>query len=625
MNAQTLTCKSCGAPIDYRDGEETAVCGYCGTVNRLVEDAPPEKPAAAAPVGGAVAGDRTEALLKRGFLFLENSEPDRAKQYFEKVLELDPEEYRAYLGCLMIELSVKEEREILSVDVNLESLKNYRQARRFAPREKRAVLDGYPRIIQNRRLERVRAGEEAARIQAIEDEKLTQGEITAQAVRARNAAKIDPVFQKKAGCLFILAVIVTVAAYGFTSFRQNQELYDSGTAYLQAGDYENALKAFKSIGDGIHNVREQIRSANYLQAGRLYEDGEYFKAAGYYIKTDGYGDSTQKLRSIFRSFSPILFVDDYAGFFQRDETVAIPDCQDPGETAKKLLGWRGAVLPRSAFSNHWFNGFALTGGGALLYAGDKDIPIEKTAGWPGLVDLWSYFSDDKDYVIGLTANGDLRWIDSEDWYHPPAGWRDLSDLVFNDYDDVLGLKKDGTVLYDGPDKYGESGPIATWSDIKAVSANDYHFVGLKSDGTVVAAGNNREGQCNVSDWTDMIEVAAGYDYTVGLRSDGTVAAVGDSEKCDVASWTGIVKVWADDMDGIYALKDDGTILTTDNGEYRITEVESWENLVYAQFTGYSFYGVQADGTVLSSYDSFAKYNPTLNLSNIYIAPPDDAG
>jgi alpha-tubulin suppressor-like RCC1 family protein len=37
----------------------------------------------------------------------------------------------------------------------------------------------------------------------------------------------------------------------------------------------------------------------------------------------------------------------------------------------------------------------------------------------------------------------------------------------------------------------------------AIAAGGNHTVGLKSDGTVVAAGYNRDGQCNVSGWTDI--------------------------------------------------------------------------------------------------------------------------
>ena len=55
----------------------------------------------------------------------------------------------------------------------------------------------------------------------------------------------------------------------------------------------------------------------------------------------------------------------------------------------------------------------------------------------------------------------------------------------------------------------------------------YHTVGLKSDGTVVAVGNNIDGQLNVGSWTDIVQVAAGRYHTVGLKSDGTVVAVGE--------------------------------------------------------------------------------------------------
>jgi hypothetical protein len=42
-----------------------------------------------------------------------------------------------------------------------------------------------------------------------------------------------------------------------------------------------------------------------------------------------------------------------------------------------------------------------------------------------------------------------------------------------------------------------------------VAAGFDYTVGLRSDGTVVALGNNLNGQCNVGNWTDIIQVAAG--------------------------------------------------------------------------------------------------------------------
>ena len=71
-------------------------------------------------------------------------------------------------------------------------------------------------------------------------------------------------------------------------------------------------------------------------------------------------------------------------------------------------------------------------------------------------------------------------------------------------------------------------------------------MGLKSDGTVVAVGDNSYGQLNVGSWSDIVQVAAGGSHTVGLKSDGTVVAVGDNDygQLDVGSWSDIVQVAA---------------------------------------------------------------------------------
>ena len=64
--------------------------------------------------------------------------------------------------------------------------------------------------------------------------------------------------------------------------------------------------------------------------------------------------------------------------------------------------------------------------------------------------------------------------------------------------------------------------LITWSSAHAVlpqvAAGNYHTVGLKSDGTVMAVGDNRFGQLDVDSWTDIMQVAAGMgsylDHTV---------------------------------------------------------------------------------------------------------------
>ena len=74
--------------------------------------------------------------------------------------------------------------------------------------------------------------------------------------------------------------------------------------------------------------------------------------------------------------------------------------------------------------------------------------------------------------------------------------------------------------------------------IVAVAAGSYHSVGVRTDGTVVAAGRSDAGQCDVHGWRDIVAVAAGATHTVGLRADGTAVATGSNShgQLEVGSW-----------------------------------------------------------------------------------------
>ena len=74
--------------------------------------------------------------------------------------------------------------------------------------------------------------------------------------------------------------------------------------------------------------------------------------------------------------------------------------------------------------------------------------------------------------------------------------------------------------------------------IVSVAAGTYHTVGLRSDGNVVATGDNASGQCNTGNWTGISQVAAGTYHTVALKSDGGVVAAG--LETELAEWNLLV-------------------------------------------------------------------------------------
>jgi hypothetical protein len=58
----------------------------------------------------------------------------------------------------------------------------------------------------------------------------------------------------------------------------------------------------------------------------------------------------------------------------------------------------------------------------------------------------------------------------------------------------------------------------------AISAGTGQSLGLKADGSIVAWGDNRFGQCNVpAPNTGFVAVSAGWDYNLGIKADGSVA------------------------------------------------------------------------------------------------------
>ncbi len=155
---------------------------------------------------------------------------------------------------------------------------------------------------------------------------------------------------------------------------------------------------------------------------------------------------------------------------------------------------------------------------------------------------------------------------------------------------TVGLKSDGTVLAVGENNNGQCN-MSGWSGITQASAGSYHTIGLKSDGTVMAVGANSYGQCNVSGWSGITQVSAGANHTVGLKSDGTVVAVGfnGDGRCDVSGWIGIIQVSAG-FEGTVGLKPDGTLWAVGDNFYGQCDVSSW-NLGLVQPPRSKFWGI----------------------------------
>jgi alpha-tubulin suppressor-like RCC1 family protein len=176
---------------------------------------------------------------------------------------------------------------------------------------------------------------------------------------------------------------------------------------------------------------------------------------------------------------------------------------------------------------------------------------------------------------------------------------DKMDISAGNYH-TIGLKRDGTVVAVGNNNYGQLN-VSGWKDIVSISAGNNHTVGLKRDGTVVAVGNeNYYGQLNVSNWKDIVSISAGDNYTIGLKKDGTVEAVGvnGEGQIDVSNWKDIVAISAGVISTV-GLKSDGTVVGVGYNGCGQLNVSNWNDVVAISAEANYTVGLKADGTVVA--------------------------
>lgn len=101
----------------------------------------------------------TSALLTRALLFMEDGEWTKADECCERVLDVEPENPRAHITKLMVQLKVSREEELGDAQASYAGWSSYCHACRYADEETRQRLEQYLQSTQ----ERIRQREETQR------------------------------------------------------------------------------------------------------------------------------------------------------------------------------------------------------------------------------------------------------------------------------------------------------------------------------------------------------------------------------------------------------------------------------------------------------------------------------
>lgn len=556
----TIKCENCGTTLEISDNASIVFCHNCGTKCSVQKN------------------DSKDVFLKRGFLALEDKEWKKADEFFEQVLNIDPECGVGYLGKLMADLKVSHRDELKNCSQPFNETNNYKKIMRFGSDELKNELIACIDNINNRNDENqiekdyaeaskiannskniqkiLKASEKLADLGDYKDAPELAKSATEKAKlisekkdkRETKAIKVTSILSSAVALLIIITIVITtviVPAVKYNNAKKNFEKGNYKEAIIVFSEYRNYKDSNVLFEESLKNIAiKETFAAGGCHTIALKSDGTVVATgkSDYYENYEySYYSYTKDVTDSVKNWKDIVAVSagaDHTVGLKADGTVVAVGDEDSYKTyeyhssyyydsyetlEESALEWKDIV---SIAAGYYFTA-GLKSDGTVVVAGDDDFYVSD---WTDIIDI----AAGGNHIIGLKADGTVVATGSDDYYE------------FEDF---------GDVYYDN-DGYQS---VEYWEDIVAISAGSHHTVGLKSDGTVVALGENDYGQCNVEDWKDIVAIAAGGNCTVGLKADGTVVTTGRDSQCDAQNWTDIIAISVGESH-VVGMKSDGTLV-----------------------------------------------------------------
>ena len=397
--------------------------------------------APAQPTGGPTA----DSLLKRGQMFLEAGDNDSAINYFNNILDLDPENEQAYLGIIMAVYGAADRKGLAERWHSFEEGEKYplvKVALKHISQETRNWLA--EQEVNHREKKRLEAEIERKKAEQEQREK----EREEKALKARLAdcrQRIAPAARRIAvGENFLIA------------------LKSDGTV-LAAGEIsQSKIAQWREI--------RAVFSGNFTALG-LRRDGTavFTHKSSLKMKKEFHWTDEETL-----NWENLVDLATYASTFGLKADGTVIASFYPGVPQGDLSSWENivAVVP----------GAGLRADGTVV----TYIPESDVSQWRNIVQIAS----NEDCLCGLRDDGSVlvtgKMLPQACLTNPAkavSSWREIIAVSMSSYH-IMGLRTDGTVVTCGNNAEGRC-DVSGWSDIVAIEAGDTHSVGIKADGTIV--------------------------------------------------------------------------------------------------------------------------------------------
>ncbi|MCM1335366.1 MAG: hypothetical protein NC084_10975 [Bacteroides sp.] len=591
-------------------------------INKLAKaDEPTKKTAVAEATAPAISGS-VSSLLKRAALFLEDHDWESATEYCNKVLDLDPECARAYFYMLWAGCKIESESKLESYffktfeDIDgygLKPLGSYQKALRYADPEFRSKLEYYHKrvsynyaeflfekadsfdrymdakeIYEDQDLQGFMDVEE--KIALCQEKALEYGYDAAQrmftnAVVPKDFDNAKPLFEKL-GDYRDSKEKVKACEIGVLEYQYQQALRTLTGAETPDG-FEKARQAFKVLGDYKDSKEKAAESQKGIERVRFNELCARLDAVA--VEKNHVAENNhaqERLEKLKREFLDSHYEGSEEKVAECDRRIALAVKMNRNTKRRnKIIAATVAAAVIFAIATPTFILPTINYNSAVKMAEEGRYDEAMTL----FLELGEY-SDSVDRIKETKYNKAVALVKEKKYNEAIELFQELNEyddsknkieevkeirnnevillIEAEHYDDIamiLGdemvvffrnnpfpniavgvshiaiLTSNKTVVAMGNNSNGQC-DVSEWKNIVAISAGGAHTVGLKSDGTVVATGSNSHSQCNVSNWTDIVAISAGNTHTSGLKSDGTVVTAGrKAEGDDSENWVGIKK------------------------------------------------------------------------------------
>ena len=203
---------------------------------------------------------------------------------------------------------------------------------------------------------------------------------------------------------------------------------------------------------------------------------------------------------------------------------------------------------------------------------------EKTKFWNNIVSL----SESDDYVYGVKADGTVEFAKYQEESTNEidiSNWNNIIQIEPCLFGGVVGLRDDGTVVYNGIDKSCILA-IKEWKDVVQLSGTNSFLIALKKDGTVEKVTCVDYYTLELQDETGVIQLSQNEYFSSNvslIKEDGKIKTYGDNSfyQCETSGFSNIAYVYCDG-NGVYGVKKDGHVLIA--GKYAYNEAVYWSGI-----------------------------------------------